>query len=34
MEPGQAFELVLEWGLVFIVGCALVGIGISFLKGE
>ncbi len=34
MESGQAIELVLEWGLVFIVGCSLVGIGISFFKGD
>lgn len=34
MDANQAFDLVVAWGFVFIVACTLVGIGLSFLRGE
>ncbi len=32
MEPKEALDLVVAWGFVFIIACAFVGIGISFLR--
>ncbi len=31
MEPLEALRLVGAWGLVFIVACIFVGVGISFI---
>lgn len=32
MTPDQAMDLVWDWGGIFIIACALIAFGVSFIR--